>query len=356
MDEREAETARKQVNAAQRRSGLSWEKVFAEADADGSGTLTQAELKQVIREKLGLRSTINDHDVKALFEHVDCDCSGSIELEELLDYMRTGSVQDDSDEANLVKNAKRVERVQQAISLAFSKISSNEADIRKLFHDIDPDGDGTLSEFEFMGFVRDDLKLSIWNCKKKDLMAFYHYLDKDGDGLDVDDLVDYVCRGEAGAYLKDRQEKPRGFGAALGPMADAEKELGNAEFKKGNYDQAIVHFTNAGAPGADRHLRPTYRQQLLKDVSADYNMSRKLHKARPVVSNMPGFANSGRALRPADRFGSSMSRTVSADLPPINAPRPRPKPVRIESCKSLNRIIDTLNKADVGVKLPPLRV
>jgi len=239
---------RQKVNAAQRRSGLSWEKVFAEADADGSGTLTQAELKQVIREKLGLRSTINDHDVKALFEHVDCDCSGSIELEELLDYMRTGSVQDDSDEANLVKNAKRVERVQQAISLAFSKISSNEADIRKLFHDIDPDGDGTLSEFEFMGFVREDLKLSIWNCKKKDLMAFYHYLDKDGDGLDVDDLVDYVCRGEAGAYLKDRQEKPRGFGAALGPIADAEKELGNAEFRKGNYDQAIVHFTNAGAP------------------------------------------------------------------------------------------------------------
>ena len=28
-------------------------------------------------------------------------------------------------------------------------------------------------------------------------------------------------------------------------MAAAEKELGNAQFKVGNYDQAIVHFSNA---------------------------------------------------------------------------------------------------------------
>ena len=28
-------------------------------------------------------------------------------------------------------------------------------------------------------------------------------------------------------------------------MADAEKELGNTQFKAGNYDQAITHFTNA---------------------------------------------------------------------------------------------------------------
>ena len=28
-------------------------------------------------------------------------------------------------------------------------------------------------------------------------------------------------------------------------MAEAEKELGNAQFKQGNYEQAIVHFSKA---------------------------------------------------------------------------------------------------------------
>ena len=37
-------------------------------------------------------------------------------------------------------------------------------------------------------------------------------------------------------------------------MADAEKELGNVQFKQGNYEQAIVHFSKAIALGAT-HVR-----------------------------------------------------------------------------------------------------
>ena len=37
-------------------------------------------------------------------------------------------------------------------------------------------------------------------------------------------------------------------------MADAEKELGNAEFKVGNYEKAIVHFSKAIDLGATHVL------------------------------------------------------------------------------------------------------
>lgn len=66
-------------------------KVFTEADADGSGSLTQAELTKVVRQKTYAASFrevgFSTEDFKVLFNRIDADDSGDVTLDELAQGM-----------------------------------------------------------------------------------------------------------------------------------------------------------------------------------------------------------------------------------------------------------------------------
>merc|ERR1719235_1746836 len=135
--------ARQKINAAKVRSKKTWEQLFAACDADGSGTLNLAELRETLRGPLNLpASALCDYDVNAVFQTLDTDNSGDVELVELVDFLTRGQWSKEEEEA---KKEQQVKRVRKALELAFSKISSNEAEIRQLFQRIDLDGEGKVS-------------------------------------------------------------------------------------------------------------------------------------------------------------------------------------------------------------------
>lgn len=271
---------RSKINAAKGRCGQSWQKLFAEADKDGSGTLNLRELQIGLRTLVPAR-TVCDYDIKLLFDTIDADGSGTLELQELLEYLTTGPTTEAEEAA---KAEKRIERAQRSIKMAFDKLSTNEADIRKLFKTIDPDDDGVLSMFEFETFVRRDLALTPWEVKKKELEALYKLLDTDGDGLETEELI---------AYIRGRRKTAGPPGTTTGPV-----------FR--------------------RPIRPTYRQTLEKDVLYNHRLGGGLGKSPSCPPQGSSFVNLGRSKAPVSRIYTSSSSVPS--LPRLVGNRPDSPP------------------------------
>eukprot|EP00913_Durusdinium_trenchii_P019202 g18047.t1 len=154
---------------------MTWDKVFAAADVDRSGSLDVKELKQAVRSSL--RISPQTH---LLFEAIDHDNSGLVELTELLQYVSHGAKRDDQQELFRKKTA----RVRRTMNLAFRKYTASHSAITELFANIDAGGDGKISLAEFMYFARMNLKLSAYDVGDMELKQFYKGMDPDGDGVD----------------------------------------------------------------------------------------------------------------------------------------------------------------------------
>jgi Ca2+-binding EF-hand superfamily protein len=179
------------LNAAKKKSGLSWEKIYRYCDSDGNGILDMDELRYAVRSPNVLRvseHTVNDHELCIFFDELDSDKSGGVALAEVLEYLQRGPRKPEEEEA---RRATKVARVKKNITSALTKLGS-EADIRQKFAEADADGEGKFSAYEFEKFVRETLNLGQWDVKGPDLESFYKQLDTDGDGLEVDELLHYI--------------------------------------------------------------------------------------------------------------------------------------------------------------------
>jgi Ca2+-binding EF-hand superfamily protein len=184
------------VNAARFRKHLAWEELFARLDQDKSGSLDWLELKRRIRLELSVpHPALSDPELQALFEEMDKDGNGMIDLAEMFAYLQHGHR---SPEEKASRAPKRVQRVRKNIQVGFSKVSSQEADVRRLFRSIDQDSDKRLSMWEFQGFVRQGLRLNRWDIPNHDLEEFYYSLAPNGDGIDTNEFLQYVQSKDKG--------------------------------------------------------------------------------------------------------------------------------------------------------------
>jgi hypothetical protein len=153
--------------------------------------------------------------------------------------------------------------------MAFAKINCNEAAVRALFAKIDADGGGRLSLCEFTDFVRRDLKLSVWNCKNKDLTVLFETLDENGDGIDVDEFFSYL-KGVTATKTAD-------------PSNLAPTQYGGKAVRR----------------------RQTYRQMLQTDCIASHRLSKT--ESKPQIPQLSSFVSLGRSAAPASRLHMSSS-------------------------------------------------
>ena len=193
--------ARRVIISAKAHRDMTWDKVFAAADMDKSGSLDVKELKQAMRSALRISpQTLPDYDLHILFDAIDHDNSGSVELTELLEYVSHGARRaNDAEELFRKKTA----RVRRNLNLAFRKYTASHAAINELFANIDAGGDGKISLVEFMYFARMHLKLSQYDVGDMELKQFYKGMDPDGDGVDADELMKFIK--EQHAELSGRQ-------------------------------------------------------------------------------------------------------------------------------------------------------
>jgi len=193
--------ARRVIISAKVHRDMTWDKVFAAADMDKSGSLDVKEMKQAMRSALRISpQTLPDYDLHMLFDAIDHDNSGSVELTELLEYVSHGARRaNDAEELFRKKTA----RVRRNLNLAFRKYTASHAAINELFANIDAGGDGKISLVEFMYFARMHLKLSLYDVGDMELKQFYKGMDPDGDGVDTDELFKFIK--EQHAELSGRQ-------------------------------------------------------------------------------------------------------------------------------------------------------
>lgn len=182
---------RRRICAAKNRRAKSWQEVFAKCDKDQSGYLDLQEFTFAVRNTLAVsENAICDYELRTLFNEMDADRSGGVNIEELMNFLTQGFRTPEQIQA---RQLVRINRVRKNLKTAFQSLAHNEMSIRKLFSKLDFDGDKTLSMYEFKAFVRSDLKLNFWDICNTDIEDFFKYLDRDGGGaIDVEELLSFV--------------------------------------------------------------------------------------------------------------------------------------------------------------------
>jgi Ca2+-binding EF-hand superfamily protein len=194
-----------------------------------------------------VRTTINvpenaicAYELRTLFNEMDKDRSGGVNIEELLVYLAQGPR---TPEEIAARAQVRIQRVRKNLKTAFQGIASNESTLRKLFQKLDMDSDSTLSLYEFKTFVRMNLKLSFWDVNNTDIEDFFRYLDRDGSGITADELISFV--------RNNNLERPSQFSfLETAPSPQGKKRL----VKKKTYKQQLLEdsFRSTSLPNLSR--------------------------------------------------------------------------------------------------------
>lgn len=181
---------RRRINAAKARGNKKWSDVLGKCDKDQSGYLDFGEFSEAVRTTLNVpENAICSYELRTLFNEMDADRSGGVNIEELLNYLAQGYR---TPEEIAARAQVRIQRVRKNLKTAFQTVATNESSMRKLFAKLDMDSDSSLSLYEFKNFVRMNLKLSFWDVCNTDIEDFFRYLDKDGFGISVDELISFV--------------------------------------------------------------------------------------------------------------------------------------------------------------------
>lgn len=246
MESREEVLARtrRRINAAKSRKGMSWQDVFGKCDKDQSGFLDYTEFSEAVRSSLNVpENAICDYELRTLFNEMDADRSGGVNIEELLIYLAQGFR---TPEEIAARAQVRIQRVRKNLKAAFQTVASNEMSIRKLFSQLDMDADCSLSLYEFRTFVRMNLKLSFWDISNTDIDDFYKFLDRDGRGISVDELITFVRQNNA--------ERPKEFSFQDLKKDSSTDSLRRRQLKKKTYKQQLLEdsFRSTSTPNLSR--------------------------------------------------------------------------------------------------------
>lgn len=242
-----AQTRRK-INAAKARLQKSWEDVFGKCDKDKSGTLEFREFEEAVRKVLNINQNgLGENQLRAIFQEIDADRSGGVNIEELLNYLTKGY----RTQEEIASRARiRIQRVRRALKMAFATLGTSDAALRRLFVKVEMDSDHTLSMYEFKSFVRMELKLSFWEVNNTDVDEFYIFLDRDGSGgITINELLGFVKTNNAGRPGSAPNGRVEAFSFA-GPSRPSSATVK----KKKTFKQTLLEdaFRSASLPDLSR--------------------------------------------------------------------------------------------------------
>eukprot|EP00929_Paragymnodinium_shiwhaense_P033390 TRINITY_DN18340_c2_g1_i1.p1 TRINITY_DN18340_c2_g1~~TRINITY_DN18340_c2_g1_i1.p1 ORF type:complete len:1511 (-),score=466.48 TRINITY_DN18340_c2_g1_i1:362-4894(-) len=177
--------------------GVNWEEMFLQYDKSGDGELQLDEFTQAVRRELRLpRDQVSDEEVRLLFEHLDADGSGEVDIQEIQIFV--------ADQVTAAKKAvmptlEVIQRVKNRLEVCDTHRGG--IDWIKLFKKLDTSGDGELSLVEFRSLIRKDLLLDAREIRDWEVRAVFHYLDEDGSGeVGADEFIKFI-------YAEEEEEK-----------------------------------------------------------------------------------------------------------------------------------------------------
>lgn len=185
------ELIKKKLKAAAYTSGgQKLEKIFQNYDKEGTGVISYADFRNIIRKEARVpASDFTDDDLTFLFKEVDADDSGSVEVSEFFQWLDPdGDIQKVYEKVSLSRNAKEVgisdamlEKIRNMLKAA--SYDSSGRNWTKLFGSYDKDHSGELDVSEIIDIMRRKAKVSKEDAPDSALLHVFQMIDADGSGL-----------------------------------------------------------------------------------------------------------------------------------------------------------------------------
>jgi len=173
--------------------GVQLDVMFGKLDKDNSGLLNFDEFSTAVRKQLRLtRADISDKEVQTFFQWMDVDNAGSIELEELIEFVgvetpretpltdsrRKQAQHQQTQRGNLDRRHKIRAKLRAA---AYTGTDGMQLDV--IFGRMDLDNSGMLTLPEFSTAMRKQLKIPKAEISDQEVKAFFEWIDVDNTGL-----------------------------------------------------------------------------------------------------------------------------------------------------------------------------
>lgn len=195
------EQVRSKVKAASMTgAGMDWQKMFEDADSDGSGYLEFPEFLKMLRRVAHLPpDKVSDQDVKQMVDYMDDDRNGQIECQEFMNFLNQENITA-SGESTTMKFAA-------SINKAMQKSGARMMDI---FNKIDKDGSGELDEGEFL----EALTMMGVKTSEAEVTLLMAAVDVDGGGtITADEFLNFLKKARGAA--PERKPKKAKFSGGL---------------------------------------------------------------------------------------------------------------------------------------------
>lgn len=163
---------RKPAESKQLAEAERWKNLFQKVDTDGSGTLELSEMRRMCRKELKLSNNmLPENHIRAMHSSLDVDSNGRVEFAEFYNWLKDRDEQERSME--LVFKA-----VGRALYLALQR--SKKADnVEELFKMNDRNNDGVFSQDELRVFFREVLQLTPHEVSDRSIKRIFKYIDDD---------------------------------------------------------------------------------------------------------------------------------------------------------------------------------
>eukprot|EP00929_Paragymnodinium_shiwhaense_P064574 TRINITY_DN3235_c0_g1_i1.p1 TRINITY_DN3235_c0_g1~~TRINITY_DN3235_c0_g1_i1.p1 ORF type:complete len:1714 (-),score=501.51 TRINITY_DN3235_c0_g1_i1:139-5280(-) len=197
-------------------------KVIGEFDKDRGGDLGIEEFTKLVRLELKIpKNQLSDQDIKLFFRAVDQDGEGSIDIEELIEFMQ---VEEDEKEKKgkapvmtLVQELEKqkgdqmdavLERARERLRFATSKDGRWSSEhCEKLLRTYDVDGGGMLDQEEFRKLFRMKLRITAKEVTDENIRRLFDCVDEDKGGeVSIEELVTFIEKQDDSDEAKQRRE------------------------------------------------------------------------------------------------------------------------------------------------------
>ena len=164
---------------------LGWKKLFQRYDDDSSGLIELKEFCAAVRNDMRLGDdVISMHELGQLFAQADADGGGSLTSEEFATWVLDTATTGDSSPREV--QAKTL--IQDASRAIVTQIGWDE-----LFHTKDTDGGGTLGMGEFGAIVRGDCEIDETTLPEEELAQLFQAVDTDASGeIDAEEFGTFI--------------------------------------------------------------------------------------------------------------------------------------------------------------------
>eukprot|EP00929_Paragymnodinium_shiwhaense_P012669 TRINITY_DN12014_c0_g1_i1.p1 TRINITY_DN12014_c0_g1~~TRINITY_DN12014_c0_g1_i1.p1 ORF type:complete len:401 (-),score=59.04 TRINITY_DN12014_c0_g1_i1:164-1366(-) len=171
-----------------------WKEIFKQCDRNGSGTLSQTDIKRMARIQLKIAERlVSDSDLQLFFSAIDEDGGGSVDFQEFLAFVNVP-------ESTLESHKRIFKQVKRTVRLSMWKQQLTLDEVIRRFHNsaeegiVDmANGDGSLGPEEMRRFFRKVLNVSKHEAPDRNLSIAFQEMDEDGGGtLDSDEFLDFI--------------------------------------------------------------------------------------------------------------------------------------------------------------------